>query len=69
LIRQNRLVAGVTSFSEVSDKVKQALLTIPERTALRTTYEDAEILTKDEGLIPRTIAYNGFIEEAMGAGE
>jgi hypothetical protein len=67
LIRQNRLVAGVTTLSEVSLPLQQALLTIPKKTAARATYEDAEILARYEGLVPRTVAHTGFIEDAMRA--
>jgi hypothetical protein len=68
LIRQDRLIAGVTSFSEVPERLKQALLSISDMIPSRTTHEDAETLAKSEGLIPRTVAYNGFIEEAMTGG-
>lgn len=59
-------MAGVTTFSEVSDKLTHALLSIPDRIRSRTTYEDAEVLAKYNGLSPRTVAFNGFVEEAMG---
>jgi len=41
---------------------------IPDWTPSRTTYENAETLAKAEGLIPRTVAFNGFVEEAMKGG-
>jgi hypothetical protein len=65
LIRQNRLVAGVTTLSEVSAALQQALLTIPKKTASRTTYEDAEVLAKYKGLIPHTVEHSDFVFEAM----
>jgi hypothetical protein len=45
-------------------KVQQALLTFPNKVASRATYEDAETLARYEGLIPRTVAHNDFIEGA-----
>jgi hypothetical protein len=65
LIRQNRLVAGVTSFSEVSVKLKQALLTIPEKIASRTTSEDADTLVKYTGFIAHTVEHSDYLKEAM----
>jgi len=69
LIRQNRLIAGVNTLSEVSLPLRQALLTIPEKTASRATYEDAEILARYRGLVPRTVAHTDFLAGAMGAGD
>jgi len=69
LIRQDRLVAGVTTLSELSAPLRQALLTIPEKIASRATYEDAEILARYAGLVPRSNGHRDFITAAMGAGE
>jgi hypothetical protein len=65
LIRQNRLIAGVTTLSEVSPSLRQSLLTIPKKTASRTTSEDAEVLAKYEGFVPHTIEHSDFIHGAM----
>jgi hypothetical protein len=65
LIRQGRLVACVTTLSEVSPQLCQALLTIPKKIGSQATYEDAEVLAKDRGLVPHTIEHSDFIHEAM----
>lgn len=44
LIRQNRLTAGVNYLAELTPKLQQALLTIKDKTAYRTTLEDARTL-------------------------
>jgi len=44
LIRQNRLIAGLNSLSEVSSPLQQALMGIKDKTVYRTTREDAERL-------------------------
>ncbi|TQF41153.1 hypothetical protein UNPF46_08515 [Bradyrhizobium sp. UNPF46] len=65
LIRQNRLVAGVNTLSEVPLKLQQALLTIPTKIASRTTSDDAETLAKYKGFTPHTVEHSDFIHEAM----
>jgi hypothetical protein len=65
LIREGRLIAGVNTLSEVPVELRKALLRMPNIIASRATYEDAETLAAYEGLIPRTIAHNGFIQECM----
>jgi hypothetical protein len=67
LVRQGRLVAGVNTLSELSVPLRQALLTIPNKIAARATFEDAEVLARYEGLVPRSNAYNDFIASAMAA--
>jgi hypothetical protein len=71
LIRQNRLVAGVNALSELSGPLYGAALSIPERIASRTLYDDAETLAKYAGLRPDPTRednpYNRFIKEAMAA--
>jgi hypothetical protein len=65
LIRQNRLIAGVTTLSEIPRSLQQALLTIPQKTASRATFEDATTLAKYRGLVPDTVEHNDFISGAM----
>lgn len=67
LVRQGRLIAGVNTLSELPVPLRQALLTIPNKIASRATYEDAEILARYEGLVPRSNAHNDFIKGAMAA--
>lgn len=44
LIRQNRLIAGVTSLSRVSPELREELLLIPDKVGAKCTAEDAETL-------------------------
>jgi hypothetical protein len=71
LIRQDRLVAGVNTLSQVrSDVLRDALLTIPKRIPSCALYDDAELLAKYAGLRPDPTRednpYNRFVNEAMG---
>jgi hypothetical protein len=65
LIRQKRLIAGVTTLSEIPRSLQQALLTIPHKTASRATYEDAATLANYRGEVPRTIGHGDFMSDAM----
>jgi hypothetical protein len=60
LIRQNRLVAGVTSFDEVS-KLRSQLLLIETKFGSHCTPDDAETLALYAGIAPDTNAYSDFI--------
>ncbi len=64
LIRQNRLIAGVTSFEEVPE-LRTQLLQIPEKMGSGATPDDAKILALYGGILPGTNAYNDFIERAI----
>jgi hypothetical protein len=65
LIRQDRLIAGITTLAEVPVTLQQHLLTIPTKTASGATYEDAARLAQYEGIVPRTMKHGDFIDEAM----
>ena len=67
LVRQGRLVAGVNTLSELSPLLRQTLLTVPNKIAARATYEDAEVIARYEGLVPRTVAHTDFLARAMAA--
>lgn len=64
LIRQNRLIAGVTSFDEVPD-LKSQLLMIEKKIGSRCTPDDAEILALYAGIPKGTNDYNDFIHRAI----
>jgi hypothetical protein len=66
LIRQDRLVAGVTTLSELPVKLRQALLTILEKVGSQATFEDAQALANYSGFAPRTTGHGESIGEAMG---
>lgn len=60
LLRQDRLIAGITSFDEVP-KFRNRLVQIGTKIGRRCTPTDAKILALYEGLSPDTNAYNDFI--------
>lgn len=64
LIRQNRLIAGVTSFDEVPE-LKSQLLMIEKKIGSRCTPDDAEILALYAGIPKGTNDYNDFIHRAI----
>lgn len=69
LIREERLIAGVNYFGELSPKLRQGVLLIEDKVGSGTTYEDAETLAKYAGLRPDPTrqhnSYNEFIKEVM----
>jgi hypothetical protein len=64
LIRENRLIAGVFTLTELDDKLRQMSL-LMETEAAGCTYEDAEVLAKYDGHVPGTNAFNAFVQRAM----
>jgi hypothetical protein len=70
LIRQSRLIAGISSFDEVPDFRSQLLLFANKKPS-QCTPDDAKILAKYAGLYPDPLRadceYNRFIEQAIGA--
>lgn len=66
LIRQNRLVACLTTLSDVSDTLLANLLTIPEKIASQANADDAEVLARYEGMVPRTMGHEDYMKEAIG---
>jgi hypothetical protein len=65
LIRENRLVAGVNTLSELDDKMRQLCL-LMDKEATHCTYEDAEVLAQYAGQTPRTDGHDTFVKKAMG---
>lgn len=61
LIRENRLICGVQTLSELSPKLRQSVLLMPDKTGVVCTIEDAETLADYMGYIPGTNEYNAFI--------
>jgi hypothetical protein len=66
LMRQNRLTAGVRVLAELEPKLRQAVLTIKDKSAHNTTADDAETLAQYNGLIPGTTAHTDFVQRAIG---
>jgi hypothetical protein len=63
LIRQNRLMAGINTFSEVDDKkLRQALELIPDKEGAQCTYDDAVVLAQYAGLIPGQVNHTEFVQ-------
>lgn len=65
LIRENRLVAGVYTLSELPPKLRQAVLLIENRNGRRMTWDDAETLAAYRGLVRGTNAYNEYLRQAV----
>ena len=65
LIREHRLVAGLNTLSELSPKLRQAVLLMKEKVAAGTTVEDAEALATYSGKGRGTNAYNDFVQDAL----
>ena len=69
LIRQDRLVVRVKRLSELSEALRDEVLSVPEKVASRALYRDAMALAEQAGLRPdpqrEDNPYNRFIDEAM----
>lgn len=66
LIREERLIAVVNFLGELPAKLRQAALLIDKKVPSGTTGEDAETLAQYKGLLPRTVAFNDFVQGAIG---
>ncbi len=64
LIREDRLIAGVYTLSELEPTLRHLCL-LMEKTGMQCTFEDAEVLAKYAGLRPTTEGYNGYVLKAM----
>lgn len=62
LIRENRLIAGVSFLDELSDKLRRSVLLIKDKVGSGTTFEDAEVLAKYARLQPGTDGFSGFVQ-------
>jgi hypothetical protein len=65
LIRENRLIAGVYTLSELDEKMRQLCLLMP-KVGRQCTPEDAEVLAQYAGLVPRTIAHTEYVAALVG---
>ncbi|MCW3055731.1 MAG: hypothetical protein JWN14_4901, partial [Chthonomonadales bacterium] len=66
LIREGRLIAGVNSLSELSPRLRQAVLLIPDKIGSGATFEDAETLARYETRFgERSNEFEGLVKEAM----
>jgi hypothetical protein len=64
LIRERRLIVGVNTLSELTPKLRQSVLLIPEKIGKSTTYEDAETLAKYARLAPGTVGFTDYVQAA-----
>jgi hypothetical protein len=60
------LVAGVNTLSELSPKLRQAVLLTKEKVPAGTTVEDAEVLAEYALLPSGTNGFNPFVDQAVG---
>jgi hypothetical protein len=65
LIREQRIVIGCNTLSELPPKIRQAALLFDEKIASHARLEDAELLAEYSGLIRGTNAYNDYVSEAV----
>lgn len=65
LVRQNRLVAGVTFLAELTPKLRQMSLSIKDKDGLGCLFEDAETLADYAGLTRDTNGYGDFVRRLM----
>jgi hypothetical protein len=66
LVREDRLMAGVFTLSELDEKLRQICL-LMETEGMGCTYDDAAILAKYAGHVTGTNAFNSVVQRAMGA--
>jgi hypothetical protein len=66
LLREERLIAGVNTLSEMPVRLRQMALLIEDKRGSGTTAEDAETLAAYAGLQPNSNAFNDFVRGAMG---
>jgi hypothetical protein len=57
-------MAGVYTLSELLEKLRQICL-LMETEPAGCTYEDAEVLARYAGHVPRTNAFNAFVRKTM----
>lgn len=66
LMRQNRLIAGLNSLSEIkSPELRDALLLMDEKIACHCLPKDAEELAQYTGFLKDTVGYSDFIAAAV----
>lgn len=64
LIREERLIAGVYSLSELSDELLNPCL-LMEKEGRQCTYDDAVVLAQYKGLVPDTQGFRSFVGKLM----
>ena len=64
LVREDRLIAGVYTLSELAPKLRQMCL-LMEKEAAQCTYDDARVLVEYAGFARDTIAFSVFVKNAM----
>jgi hypothetical protein len=66
LIREGRLIAGVNSLSELSPRLRQSVLLIPDKVGSGATYEDAETLARYATRFgERSNEFEGLVKDAI----
>jgi hypothetical protein len=65
LIREERLICGVRSLSQLSDELRDEVLLMDDKEGYRCTVEDAEALAGFTGWAPHSNGYNDFIEKLI----
>ena len=65
LIREGRLIAGVSYLDELSPKLRRAVLSIEDKVAQGAIYNDAEELALHSGKVRGTIDFGDYMSSAM----
>lgn len=65
LIREGRLIVGLNHLSELSPKIRNAVLLMEEKSGQGATFDDASTLAQYAKLIPNTNEFNSFVHHAM----
>jgi hypothetical protein len=66
LIRESRLIAGVNALSELTPRLRQAVLLMPDKVGSGATFEDAETLARYKTRFgERSMEFEGLVKAAM----
>jgi hypothetical protein len=65
LIRENPLIAGVFTLSELEEKMRQMCLLMEEKEARQCTPEDAGVPAQYRGYVPHTVEFNDYVGAAI----
>jgi hypothetical protein len=65
LIREERLVCSVNSLSEVSPKLRDALLLMEDKEGKECSFDDARTLAGYRGLVPGTTAHVDYVQRLV----
>lgn len=65
LLRQERLISGISFLAEISLKLQRAVLLIKDISIRHANYDDAVTVAKQSGLAEGTVEFSAFVNEAL----